>query len=156
MPCTATALFKGFEGRVHIPCTLKIPAGHPLLLLPLLMVVHLSAGKGFAPGFPLGWRLGEHNCCHTHAALPIPSPKDTKSAPNRPLESPAAQQGKSLDYCVTKATACVLSLPLAKASVEIQRKAGSINIAVRTTQALCWIITAKRSCKASNSRNERC
>lgn len=79
----ATALFKGLEGRIQIPCTLKIPEIHPLVLFPLLMVVHLPAGKGFEPLFPLGWRLGEHNPCQTHSALPIPFPKDTKSAPNR-------------------------------------------------------------------------
>lgn len=93
MPPAVTALFKGLEGRIQVPCTLKIPAVHPLVLLPLLMVVHLPAGKGFALLFPSGWRLGEHN--QTHSALPIPFPKDTKSAPNRSVESPASQQGKA-------------------------------------------------------------
>lgn len=130
IPCTVTPLFKGLEGRIQVPYTLKIPSVRPLVLFPLFRVAHLSPGKGFAPLFPLGCGLGEHNRCQTHSALPIPFPKDSKSAPNRPLESPAAQQGKSLDCSVTEATVCVLSLPLARASVEIQRKAGSINIAV--------------------------
>lgn len=122
MPCTATALFKGLEGRIQLPSTLKIPAVHPLVLLPLFMVVHLSAGKGFAPLFPLGWGLGEHR--HTQPFLVL-SQVSSKQA-----DSPTSQPGKSLGCCVAKATVCVLCLPLAKASVEIQRQAGSINTAV--------------------------
>lgn len=47
MPCTATALFKGLEGRMQVPCALKIPVGHSLVLLPLLMGVHLSLHHDF-------------------------------------------------------------------------------------------------------------
>lgn len=47
---------------------------------------------------------------HTQPFLLLPQ-KDTKSAPNRPLESPTSQQGKSLDYCATKAMfVCYLCL----------------------------------------------
>lgn len=59
--------------------------------------------------------------------------KDTQSAPNKSLKSPTSHQGKSLNYCVTKAAVCIISLHMAKLGTEIKGKAGSINIAVWTT-----------------------
>lgn len=84
--------------------------------------------KGLCTAISLGMEAGR---AQSDTLSPSYSfPKGHQISSKQVCGKPCIPAGKSLDYCVTKGTACVLSLPLAKGSAEIQRKAGSINIAV--------------------------
>lgn len=115
----------------QVPSILKIPVADPLVLLTPLKVIELVPNQGLSTTICL--------CKSTIAVrhtqtFPFLFQKDTKSAPNKSLKSPTSHQGKSLNYCATKATTCIISLHTANLSKEIKRKACSINIAVWTTQ----------------------
>lgn len=127
MPCTDIPLLERLDGRMH---TSRSPLQQKPQQLTLLKV---------APLFPIGlatticlWRQTGRAQSLSDTLKPCYSfskwiPKISSS---EPLKSPTSHQGKSLNYCVSKAAVCILSLHMTKRSMEIKRKAGSINIAV--------------------------